>query len=413
MIAEIITIGDEILIGQVVDTNSAWIAEQLNLIGINVFQITSISDNKDHIYAALNAAIKRSKIVLITGGLGPTNDDITKQTLCDYFGTELVFNEQVYANIVNLLLDRGFSMNELNRKQAEVPENCVVLENKIGTAPGMWFKKNSTIFISMPGVPFEMKEMMKTSVLPYLKEHFNAGVICHKTVLTQGIAESALAEKIADWEAALPDEVHLAYLPSPGIVRLRLTGNGTCEKQLKDEMEKNIQTLNEIIPDHIFGYNDDVLEGVVGNLLAKNKSTLSIAESCTGGNIAHMITSVAGSSAYFKGSMVAYSNELKIKELSIDSQIIQQFGAVSKEVVELMAKNICSKFATDYSIATSGIAGPDGGLLEKPVGTVWIAVANNNIVISQKFNFGEHRQRTIQKASLAALNMLRKLLLNL
>jgi len=407
MTVEIITIGDELLIGQVVDTNSAWIAEQLNMIGIKVHQITSISDNREHILNTLKEAETRAEIILITGGLGPTKDDITKLTLCEYFKTKLVFNEEAYKNIENLFILRGFKVTELNRLQAEVPENCTPLMNINGTAPGMWFEQNNRIFVSMPGVPFEMKAMMTGQVIPRLALKFNSVFIVHKTVLTQGVGESFLAKTIEEWENALPDNIKLAYLPQPGLVRLRLTAIGNDKAKLLAMLEEQEQKLKKIIPAFIFGSNDETMELVVGRLLRKHKMTVSTAESCTGGHIAHLITEVPGSSDYFIGSVVAYANKIKKDELGVKAESLQHYGAVSEAVVREMAEGVRKKFGTDFSVATSGIAGPDGGTDEKPVGTTWIAVATQKKVVSQKFLLGENRGRNIQKAALAALNMLR------
>jgi nicotinamide-nucleotide amidase len=407
MIAEIITIGDELLIGQVIDTNSAWIGENLNMIGIKVHQITSISDNREHILKTLEEAEARADIILITGGLGPTKDDITKTTLCEYFDTRLVFNQDAYKNIEGIFLQRGYTVTELNRLQAEVPANCTVIMNLNGTAPGMWFERNNKIFVSMPGVPFEMKTMMSEQILPKLSAKLNLGFIIHKTILTQGVGESFLAKTIEDWEDSLPKSIKLAYLPQPGMVRLRLTAIGNNKADILNLIEEQDQKLRQLIPDYIFGYDNETMESVVGNLLKKHKMTVSTAESCTGGRIAHLITSVPGSSEYFIGSVVAYSNRIKEAELGVKAESLEKYGAVSEVVVREMAEGIRKKFKTNFSIATSGIAGPDGGSDEKPVGTTWIAVATPEKTITQKFLFGEHRGRNIHKAALAALNMLR------
>jgi nicotinamide-nucleotide amidase len=411
MIAEIITIGDELLIGQVIDTNSAWIGENMNLIGIKVHQITSISDDREHILKTLEEAETRADIILITGGLGPTKDDITKTTLCEYFDTNLVFNQDAYKNIEAIFLQRGYTVTELNRRQAEVPANCTPIMNLNGTAPGMWFERNNKIFVSMPGVPFEMKTMMSEQILPKFTAKLNLGFIIHKTILTQGVGESFLAKTIEDWEDSLPKSIKLAYLPQPGMVRLRLTAIGNNKAEILNLIEEQDQKLRQLIPDYIFGYDNETMESVVGNLLKKHKMTVSTAESCTGGRIAHLITSVPGSSEYFIGSVVAYSNRIKEAELGVNAESLEKYGAVSEAVVREMAEGIRRKFGTDFSISTSGIAGPDGGSDEKPVGTTWIAVATPEKTITQKFLFGEHRGRNIHKAALAALNMLRMELL--
>jgi nicotinamide-nucleotide amidase len=413
MKAEIITIGDELLIGQVIDTNSAWIAEQLNMKGIKVHQITSISDDREHILETLKEAENRADIILITGGLGPTKDDITKSTLCEYFASNLVFDQETYNNVEALFKLRGYPVTELNRRQAEVPANCTPIQNRNGTAPGMWFERNEKIFVSMPGVPFEMKTMMTEKVLPKLAGKLNLGFIVHKTILTQGVGESFLAKTIEDWEDALPKNIKLAYLPQPGMVRLRLSASGKDKAGLFGAIEEQHQKLLKIIPDFIFGYDDETLESVVGKLLRKHKMTVATAESCTGGYIAHLITSVPGSSEYFMGSVIAYSNKVKQAELGVMTGSLEKFGAVSEAVVREMAEGIRKKFGTDFSVSTSGVAGPDGGTDEKPVGTTWIAVATPEKVVSQKFLLGEHRGRNIHKAALAALNMLRMALLEM
>ena len=408
MLAEIITIGDEILIGQVVDTNSAFLAAELNKAGIRVGQITSISDQRDPILNALDEASKRAGLVVITGGLGPTSDDITKQTLADYFHTKLVLKKEVLDHIRKLLTARGVEVNERNIRQAELPENCRLLHNASGTAQGMWFEKKGTVFISLPGVPFEMESIMKDYALPQIKEFFHLPPLRHITILTHGLAESAMALKIESWEKALPASVRLAYLPSPGILRLRLS----C---FDPELQNNIEQLTEesaklhtIIAEHIFGYDNDSIEEVAGKLLREKKRTLAVAESCTGGKIASLITSVPGCSDYFLGSVTAYSNASKCALLGVNPVSIQSHGAVSQVVVEEMACGMRERFGADISIATTGIAGPSGGSVEKPVGTTWIAVATGQTTRSEKFSLGEHRGRNIQKAAVAALFMLRK-----
>jgi nicotinamide-nucleotide amidase len=406
MLAEIITIGDELLIGQVIDTNSAWMAEQLNVIGIRVHQITSISDDQQHILTTLKEASERAQLILITGGLGPTKDDITKQTLCKFFDTSLVFSETAYANVEKLFSARGVAVTELNRLQAMVPANCHVVANPNGTAPCMWFEKNGCIYISMPGVPFEMKAIMEQEIIPQLLNKLNR-VIIHRTILTEGVGESHLASLIEPWEDSLPSFVKLAYLPQPGMVRLRLTAYGTDRKVLQHAIDKAEKELYSYAGDFIFGFDNDTMESVVGQLLRSKGMTLSTAESCTGGNIAQLITSIAGSSDYFKGSLVAYSNEIKEQFLGVPHKVIAEHGAVSKQTVIAMAEGIRTRFATDYAISVSGIAGPGGGTAEKPVGTTWIAIATPTETIARKFLLGDHRGRNIRKASMAALNMLR------
>ena len=406
MLAEIITIGDELLIGQVIDTNSAWIAEQLNMAGIKVHQITSISDNQEHILQTLKEASSRVQLILITGGLGPTKDDITKQTLCKYFDTSLVFSEEAYKNVENLFYHRGVKVTEVNRQQAMVPANCKVLPNVNGTAPCMWFEKENCIYVSMPGVPFEMKAIMEQEVIPLLL-HKQKQVIIHRTILTEGVGESMLASIIETWEDSLPEFIKLAYLPQPGMVRLRLTAYGKDREVLQDAVSKAEKELYPLAGKYIFGFDNDTIESVIGQLLRHKGMSLSTAESCTGGNIAQLITSIAGSSDYFKGSVVAYSNEIKEKMLGVPHQTLVDHGAVSEQTVIAMAEGIRKKFETDYAIAVSGVAGPGGGTNEKPVGTTWIAVATPTGTTARKFLFGDHRGRNIRKASVAALNMLR------
>lgn len=411
MEADLITIGDEILIGQIVDTNSAWMAQQLNDEGINVRQITSISDQPEHIISTLNESGKKASLVLVTGGLGPTKDDRTKSALCTFFGTQLIENKEVLEHINQLLIPRGIAINTLNREQALVPATAIILPNKLGTAPGLLFNHEGTIFVFMPGVPFEMKYLMENEVLPRIKKLFNTSSIIHRTVLTQGLPESILAERIDDWEDSLPECISLAYLPSPESMRLRLSARGEDKEYLSNLLEQNIKELTEIIPGYIFGYEDDTMAGNIGKILKEKGLTVSVAESCTGGNIAHFFTLNPGSSEYFKGGVVAYSNEIKVKLLGIDPQLIAENGAVSKEVVEAMAVGVRQLLQTDYAIATSGIAGPGGGTPEKPVGTVWIAAADSDSIVSKTFNFGNNRKRNIIRSSQTALNMLRLQLL--
>jgi nicotinamide-nucleotide amidase len=411
---EIITIGDEILIGQIVDTNSAFIGQLLNMNGMSVKQISSVSDDREHILKALDEARERADIILITGGLGPTKDDITKKTLCEYFNTSMRFDEGAYEDVVNLFATYGKEVTPLNRLQAEVPAICEVIRNKNGTAPGMWFNVDGKVFISMPGVPYEMKAMMKEQVIPKLRYSFRFPFIVHKTVLTQGIGESTLSELISNWEDSLAsDNIKLAYLPSPGMVRLRLSTKGDNEKELHDSTDKKIEELKKIIPEYIYGYEvygeeKESLEMMVGKMLKEKSKTVSTAESCTGGYISHLITKVPGSSLYYIGSVISYAYEIKESELGVPHDVIMKHGAVSQPVVEQMAKAIRERYKTDYSVSASGIAGPDGGTADKPVGTVWIAVATPDKVISEKFLFGNNRERNIQKTANAALNMLKK-----
>lgn len=411
MNAEIITIGDEILIGQIVDTNSSWIAEKLNLLGVKITQITSISDTEEAIYSAVNQSINRCDIVLMTGGLGPTSDDITKPTLCKFFGGELKLHEPSLEIIRGIFSKRSLQLTDSNRKQAEVPTSCEVLPNINGTAPGMLFRKNNKILISMPGVPFEMKGLMENSVLPMLKQMRSDQVIIHRVTNTFGIPESFLSDKLQEFEQKLPEYIKLAYLPSPAGIKLRLSGYSTNREVLSGEINQLIDFLRKVIPEFIFGYGNTSLSEVVGQMLKSVNSTLSTAESCTGGMVAHLITEIPGSSNYFKGSVVAYSNEVKTSVLGVETKIIDEFGAVSQQVVEQMAVGVRNLTKTDYSIAVSGIAGPDGGSELKPVGTVWIGVSSNKNTVSRKYTFSNQRSINIARASNTALNLLRELIL--
>ena len=411
MLSEIITIGDELLIGQVVNTNSAWLAEALNGIGISVVQITTVSDQRQAIINAIDQAALRADLILMTGGLGPTRDDITKHTLIEYFGGKLVRNDEALEMIKEFLTSRGVEQSELNLGQALVPDNCTVIPNRWGTAPGMWFRKDGRDFISMPGVPYEMKGMMTGFILPELRKKHNLPVIIHRTIVTQGIPESHLARLLNEYEDTLSGEVKLAYLPSPGTVRLRLSLTGDDKNKTEVTMNYEVERLLKIVSEYVVNTEDEKLEKTVGELLYKKGKTLSLAESCTGGMIAHLITSVPGSSRYLTGSIVAYSNEIKEKILGVRKESLESYGAVSEQVVREMASGALKLFGTDYSIATSGIAGPDGGTSEKPVGMVWISVASGNQVWAEKFLFGNMRDTNILKASMTALNMLRKLIM--
>lgn len=408
MKAEIITIGDELLIGQTIDTNSAWMGAELSMIGFDVWRKISIHDINQDILNTLNEVSGRSDVVLITGGLGPTSDDITKSTLCEFFNTRLVINSEVLLMIEEMMNKRQFPMNENNRRQAEVPESCRVLKNATGTAPGMWFEKDGTIFVSMPGVPLEMKYIMKEHVLPELNKRFTSQVIIHRNIMTYGAPEARLSELLMSFEAALPKNIKLAYLPSSGIIKLRLTGTGTNRQILSDNIEDQVNNLYRIIPDLIYAENEESFESVIGKLLRKKKKTICTAESCTGGRIANMITSVPGSSSYFKGSIIAYDNSVKTQLLGVMKEIIASDGAVSEQVIIQMAEGIRRLFNTDFAVATSGIAGPDGGTEQKPVGTVWIAVASENGTVTSKHVFGNDRITNIERFSIAALNLVRK-----
>jgi nicotinamide-nucleotide amidase len=412
MKAIIINIGDELLIGQVANFNASWMAEQLNKMGVEVLRINVISDKEQEIMYALEDAEKIADLIILTGGLGPTNDDITKETLCKYFNTRLIFDETTFEDINEMFKNRGFPLTETNRKQAEVPEGCNIIRNTYGTAPGLWFERNGKIIIATPGVPFEMKPMMSNSILPMLEQCISGDIIAHKTILTVGVGESFLADMIAYWENALPVNFRLAYLPSPGIVRLRLSVKGKEKAILIKDIDEEVVKLQNIIPEHIYGYDSETMEQIVGKLLTAQGKTVVTAESCTGGYIAHSITRVPGSSAYFKGSVVAYSNEIKESMLGVKHDTLLKHGAVSEETVKEMAANARIKLNADYAIAISGIAGPDGGTEEKSVGLMWIAVASHDNIISNKFQFGNIRLVNIERASVFALNMLRKEILN-
>ncbi len=407
MKAEIISIGDELLIGQVINTNASWMAVELNKNGIQVIKITAISDSGNEIKEAIANAEKKADIILLTGGLGPTKDDITKHVLADYYNSKMVFHEPTYEQVKSIFAMRKFKVSDVNKKQAEIPEACIPLFNQYGTAPGMWFEKDSKVLVSLPGVPFEMKTLIENEVIPRLQSKFKLVHIFHKTIMTTGVGESALAEIIEDWEDNLPNNIKLAYLPQPGIVRLRLSAKGSDKGKLENEVKEYCQKINMIIPKIIFGYDDISLEEVVGKQLLSAGRSLSTAESCTGGYIAHLITSIPGSSNYFTGSIVSYSNSVKENQLGVDSKILEKNGAVSREVIEQMALGGKKQLNSDYCLATSGIAGPDGGTKDKPVGTIWIALATPSGVQSKLFHFGEHRGRNIRRATLAALNILR------
>ena len=405
MFAEIITIGDELLIGQVVDTNSAWIGQKLNKIGIEVLRIVSIRDREKEILEAIDNAMERVNIVLVTGGLGPTKDDITKQTLCKYFHTELVFSEEVFENVKRVLAGK-IPMNALNKSQAMVPKDCTVINNPVGSASVSWFERDGKVLVSMPGVPQEMTAVMTESVLPKLHERFQTDVIMHQTFLVQHYPESVLAEKLEPWESALPECIKLAYLPKLGIIRLRLTGRGQNREEVKVLLEREKVKLEKILGEDIFGEEDTPLEVIVGELLKKKKLTVSTAESCTGGGISALITSVPGSSEYFNGGIVAYSNEIKMSLLHVSAETLEKHGAVSRETVTEMVKGAMKTLKTDCAVATSGIAGPGGGTPEKPVGTVWIAAAYKNEIVTMKQEGDEGRKGNVEKAIQNALLLL-------
>lgn len=409
---EIICIGDELLIGQTIDTNSAWISKQLNLIGGRVSQISCIADDKEQIMSSLHLAEKRSNIILLTGGLGPTSDDITKECLCEYFGTELVINEEILAKTEEHFRKSGLEMLEINRQQAALPKSCLILPNALGTACGMWFERSGKIIISMPGVPSEMKSIMLNEVLPRIKNKITRSAIVHRTILTEGMRESYLAHRIKKWENSLKKEnLKIAYLPSFGLVKIRLSGYGVSAIELEDKIERKIKELYEIIPEHILGEEDDNLQQSIGKLLKGKGKTLGTAESCTGGYLAHLITSVPESSSYFKGAIISYNNDVKVNILEVHREEIEEKGAVSQSVVEQMALGALTALEVDYALAISGIAGPGGGTEQKPIGTVWIALALSDKLYSKKFHFEKDRLINIKLSANAALSMLRKELL--
>jgi nicotinamide-nucleotide amidase len=410
MLAEIITIGDEILIGQIIDTNSAWMARHLNEAGIRVKQISSVSDDRQHILTALAEAHSRADIILITGGLGPTRDDITKKTLAEYFGVGMVENKGALDNVTAIFAKYNRPLLEVNRLQAQVPENCEVILNMNGTAPGMWFNYNGKIYVSMPGVPFEMMYMMKEQVIPKLKSVLKLPFIIHKTILTAGEGESFLAERIADIEDTLPPYIKLAYLPKLGQVRLRLSAYGDNEVLLKEKIKEFADRITERVGNVVVAQEDIPLEKVILNKMAAKGLTLSLAESCTGGYISHLITQHAGSSDVFLGGAVSYSNGLKQKLLGVKASTLEKYGAVSGETVTEMVEGALANFGSDYAIAVTGIAGPGGGSDAKPVGTVWIGVATAGKTQIKKFTFGNKRAQNIERSAISAFFMLITLL---
>ena len=412
--ATIITIGDELLIGQVIDTNSAWMAQQLNKAGIRVARRVAVGDVWEEIWRSLDDESNYSDIILITGGLGPTADDITKPLLCKYFNGKMIVDAGALENVTNIftnILKRP--MIERNRKQAEVPDNCRVISNKRGTAPGMWFEKEGKIFVSMPGVPHEMKGMMTNDVIPELCKYYQFPHIAHRTLLTAGVGESFLADLINDFETALPSNIKLAYLPNYGMVRLRLSTSGIEKDIVENEIQLEFNKLQLLVKQHLVTNEDESMQQVVAKLLIANGKTISTAESCTGGYIAHLLTEKAGASAYFSGSVISYSYKAKEDLLQVNKNTLESIGAVNEEVVIQMAMGALKNIQTDYTIAVSGIMGPDGGSSEKPVGTVWVAVGNADKIVTEKFQFRFDRQRNIELTATFALNMLRKFILSI
>ena len=405
MTATIITIGDELLIGQVIDTNSAWMAQLLNQTGISVLRRIAVGDNQQEIISELKECELISDLILITGGLGPTKDDITKETLNRFFGSRLVRNEEILLFVKSFFEKLNRPMPPANEAQADLPDNCIPIKNHFGTAPGMWFNKNGKIFVAMPGVPFEMKPMMTDWVIPQIKKHFDLPTIIHRTIHTQGLGESFLSEKIKDIEETLPSIIKLAYLPHYSIVRLRLSGISSNEKELSEIIAHTEKQIHERIGEYIFGYDDTSIEKEIGNSLRLKNKTMSTAESCTGGLVAHKICLVPGASDYFAGSVVSYSYELKETILGVEKKILETFGAVSEETVRAMITGVLRQTGSDYAIAISGIAGPGGGTPEKPVGTVWIAVGNNEQTISKRFQFARTREIIMEYTAITSLAM--------
>ncbi len=408
MPAEIITIGNELLEGRVTDTNATWIADRLTLAGLAVKRISSVPDCRGEVAGILEEAERRSDVIIVGGGLGPTHDDVTKAALCDFFGTHLVENKSVLENIKQLLRKKQLPLNKNNRRQAEIPANADPVMNPLGTAPGLWMEKEKKIFVVIPGVPFEMENIVEKEIIPRLTRSLKLPAHYQKTIVTSGSFEAMLADILRDFENELPENVTLAYLPSPGIIRLRLGARDQSMQKAKESVEGQAEKLKKIIPQYIVGYNEETLEMIVGNMLKANNKTLCTIESCTGGKISSMLVSVPGCSQYFKGGIVVYSNELKTGLLNIDDNILSKYGAVSKQTVEAMAVNGSRIMQTDYSVAISGIAGPDGGTPQKPAGMVCIAVNTPRGCFSDIFYFGDNRERNIKRASVTALNMLRK-----
>lgn len=410
MKATIVTIGDEILIGQIVDSNSGFIAKSLDRIGVEIHEMISISDNKKHILDTFKSLQNKVDLVVITGGLGPTKDDITKKTFCEYFEDHLVVNEAVLAHVTQLI--EGYykrPISQINKDQALVPSQCFVLHNQVGTAPGMWMKKENTVFISLPGVPYEMKYLIENEIIPKIVTEYKRPFIIHKTIMTYGQGESLVAERIENWENSLPESIKLAYLPSAGSLRLRLSARGNDKEKLIIAIEENVKSLDAIIHDIIVGFDEDeTIEVAVGKLLKKYNKTISTAESCTGGKIAQIITSVPGASNYFKGSVVSYATETKINVLGIPSSVIKEHTVVSAAVASAMALSVKSIMKSDYGIATTGNAGPSKGDGNSEIGTVFIALATPNEVIVEEFNFGQPREKVIDRAVVKSLEMLQK-----
>ena len=407
ILAELLTIGDEILYGQIVDTNSQWMSVALDQVGIKVVRKTTVGDREEEILSAFGDAESRADIILITGGLGPTSDDLTKGCLAKYFNCELRIDEEALAEVTAFFASRGRQLTETNRQQAALPICCTKITNAIGTAPGMWFEKNGKVFVSMPGVPHEMKRMMTERVIPKLRQEYEMPTIVHKVIRTVGIGESYLADKIAPFEKSLPNHITLAYLPNLGEVKLRLTGIGSSAEAIRLELEALTKKIEPLAGEYIYGYGDESLQEVIGKILRARKMTLAIAESCTGGYLSHLITSVPGSSDYFQGSMIPYAYEIKMRQLGIKPETLEMFGAVSEPTIREMASVVRARFNTDIGVATSGIAGPGGATSDKPVGMVWIAYSDKHQTITKKLQLSTDRMINIRMASVAVLNLIR------
>ncbi len=405
--AELLTIGDEILFGQIVDTNAQWMSVALDQVGIRVVRKTTVGDTEVEILTAFAEAERRADIILITGGLGPTSDDLTKPCLSKYFGCELKLHEEALAEVTEFFKSRGRELTELNRRQAFLPECCEKITNPIGTAPGMWFEQNGKVFASMPGVPHEMKRMMTERIIPKLSGKFELPIILHSIIRTVGIGESILAEKIAPWEKELPPHVKLAYLPHLGEVKLRLTTMGKDKARMQKELDALVEGVKPLAGDYIYGYGEESLEEIIGKLLRSRKLTLSIAESCTGGYLSHLVTSVPGSSDYFLGSMIPYAYDIKMRQLGVKPEVLEKYGAVSEPTIVEMANIVRAKFNTDIGVATSGIAGPGGATPDKPVGLIWIAYSDKHQTITRKLLLSKDRMINIRMASIAVLNLIR------
>ncbi|UII23556.1 competence/damage-inducible protein A [Fulvivirga ligni] len=405
--AEILTIGDEILYGQITDTNSQWMSAELDKVGIKTVRKTTVSDSREDILQSFKEAESRADIVLITGGLGPTNDDLTKPCLAEYFNCEVEINEKALEEVTAFFASKGRELTPVNRLQAALPICCEMVSNILGTAPGMWFERNGKVFVSMPGVPHEMKRMMTDTIIPKLQEVFNTDVIYHRVVKTIGIGESWLADQIQDWEQNLPEHIKLAYLPSTGEVKLRLTAIGNSKEELIAEVADQVASLHTLVGKYIYGYDQDTIESAIGVLLRDQNKTIALAESCSGGYVSHLISRIPGSSTYFRGSIIPYHNDAKIGILEVKKETLEAHGAVSEETVHEMANNVRKKLGADIGIATSGIAGPTGGTLEKPVGTVWIAFADGEQTITRKLQLWKDRQVNIRATAAAVLNLVR------